>query len=743
MRIMHIISGGDVGGAKTHVLSLLKGLKQRHEILLVCFVEGPFAAEACGMGIPVQVMADCGFLASRDKILQLIRNKKMELVHCHGSRANLMGWLLKRNLEVPVITTIHSDPKLDYLGRPLSNLTYGTANRMALRRMDHWVCVSERLRDALIESGKDPQNIFTIVNGVDFVNIPQVVPRDAFWKSLNFPVEESNIVFGIAARVSPVKDIGTLIRAFAKAVAQEPGIRLAIAGDGEQRQELEQLAQDICPAGTVLFAGWLQDTGSFFSSLDVNMLTSLSEGLPYAIPEGARMHCPTIATRVGAIPRIVVDGETGFLVTPGDVDTLAERMVQIARDGPLRRKMGDAIYECVRRSYSADAMVRAQEEIYETILRRRRRPVGQKDGVLICGAYGNGNVGDETILEAILQQLRSHDPDMPICVMSKRPKQTAQRNRVSSIYTFNPWKAGREMKKARLFISGGGSLIQDATSTRSLLFYLHAIRSANRHGCKVMMYGCGIGPVSRSANRRRAAKVIEANVDMISLRDPDSKLELESLGVSRPKVQVTADPALLQTISDEKEQLYRDYCRQAGLRPESKYCLFALRPWVSVGRRLQVFADAAQFVYEHYGLIPVFFQLEPGRDREITLAAAELVRCPSIVLPPVSDGAVICALMRDMKLVISMRLHALIFASGQGTPVVGISYDPKVSGFMDYMGQENYISSEEVTGEALCDLIDSAMACTLEQGELLNRLRELAGRNDALAWKLINGEPIE
>ena len=90
-----------------------------------------------------------------------------------------------------------------------------------------------------------------------------------------------------------------LIRAFAAAVSQEPGIRLAIAGDGEQRKELEQLAAKLCPAGTVAFLGWLTDTDSFYNALDVNMLTSLSEGLPYAIPEGARMHCATISTHVG------------------------------------------------------------------------------------------------------------------------------------------------------------------------------------------------------------------------------------------------------------------------------------------------------------------------------------------------------------------------------------------------------------------------------------------------------------
>lgn len=742
MRIIHIISGGDVGGAKTHVLSLLKGLGERHEILLVCFMEGPFAQDARRMGIPTRVFPGKNLPGIVRELEAIIRRDKFQLIHCHGARGNAMGVLLKK-LGLPVLSTVHSDPKLDYMGRFVANLTYGSINRLALRRMDYWVAVSDVTKQLLVSRGFDVQRIFPIYNGVDFSAPPEVTDRRTFLGQLGLDWDDSQVVFGIAARISPVKDMGTLISAFGKVAASVPNVKLLIAGDGEQRQELERQADRLCPKGSWHFAGWLQGVDSFYNALDVNLLTSLSETFPYAISEGARMRCATIATAVGGVPRMVRDGVTGFLIKPGDVEALAARMTQVAQDEKLRRSLGDAIYEKVRREFSVEAMVRTQEEIYETILRRRRRPANEKDGVLICGAYGNGNVGDETILEAILQQMRRHDPDMPICVMSKRPRQTCRRNLVSSVYTFDFLKTRREMKKARLFISGGGSLIQDATSTRSLLFYLHAIRSAHRHGCKVMMYGCGIGPVSRKANRRRAARIIDNNVDLISLRDPDSRRELERLGVSRPLIQVTADPALLQAIPDEKEQAYRELCKQAGLKPEGRYCLFALRPWGSVGRKLQVFAHAAAYAYERYGLTPVFFQLEPGKDREITLATAELVRCPKVVLPAISDGAVICALMRDMKLVISMRLHALIFAAGQGTPVVGISYDPKVSGFMDYLGQENYISSEEITDGSLCDLIDGAMGCTLEQGQLLDRLLELAGRNDELAWKLIRGEPIE
>ena len=91
MKIIHLISGGDVGGAKTHVLSLLRGLGEAHQVLLVCFMEGPFAQEAREMGIPVQVLAGWNLVRVKKRLEELIRLERFELVHCHGSKANQIG----------------------------------------------------------------------------------------------------------------------------------------------------------------------------------------------------------------------------------------------------------------------------------------------------------------------------------------------------------------------------------------------------------------------------------------------------------------------------------------------------------------------------------------------------------------------------------------------------------------------------------------------------------------------------
>lgn len=735
MKIIHMISGGDVGGAKTHVLSLLAGLNKTETVHLICFTEGPFADEARQLGIPTTVIADSSLLRTGKRILAMIRHDGYQVIHCHGARANMMGMLLRKKAGVPVISTIHSDYRLDYLGRPMAALTYGNINKIALRRFDAWVGVSAGMTDLLISRGFDPQRVYTLYNGVDFSRQPEIVPRDAYLKSIGLSVEEDTVVFGIAARINPVKDMTTLIRAFAAAVEECPNIRLVIAGDGEQEAEIRALARELCPSGTVCFAGWVQQIDSFYNALDVNVLTSLSETFPYALTEGARMHCATIASRVGGVPYLIDDGFNGLLFEPRDVAKLTSHMVYFARHREERLAMGEKLYEKARRDFSLEAMVSKQESIYETIIRRAKRPAGLRDGVVICGAYGKGNSGDNAILNAIVEQLHHIDPDLPITALSRDPMETKLCAGIDAVYTFSVFKIGRLLRRTKLYISGGGTLMQDATSTRSLLYYLFSIRQAHRRGCKVMLYGCGIGPISKERNQKRTAKVLNRYVNIISVRDRYSIDTLEQLGVTEPEIHLNADPALLIDPPDTDE--LRSYLRRSGLVEGKSYVMIALRPWDGFTEKIGAFAAAAEYLHREYGLIPLLYAMEPARDEAAVKAVAEKIHCPHLVLSAGTNGAEILALVRRMSLVISMRLHTLIFASGQGVPVVGIVYDPKVSGFLDYLGQDLYLPLQEVNLGALADLIDAAMAEEPFESENIQRLRRLSAENEALARRLL------
>ena len=734
MKILHLISGGDVGGAKTHVLSLLEGLGRTEQVHMVCFTDGEFAADARKLGISLTVL-DGGLSDARNRIFAMIRHDGYELLHCHGARANMMGMLLRKKAGIPMVTTVHSDYRLDYMGRPLAAMTYGTINKIALRRFDSWIGVSGDMTDTLISRGFDPQRIYTIYNGVDFSLPAPALSREEYLAGIGLDVRPDTVVFGIAARINPVKDMTTLVRAFAEAVKECPNIRLVIAGEGEQEAEIRSLAKELCPPGTVCFAGWVTDTGSFYHALDVNLLTSLSETFPYALTEGARMHCATIASRVGGVPYLIDEELNGLLFTPRDVAQLAAHMVFMAKNPQKRLAMGEALYEKTKREFSLEAMISKQKAIYETIIRRSLRPKKSRDGVVICGAYGKGNCGDNAILNAIVSQLQDIDPDLPITALSRQPYETRKCARINAVYTFHLLKVRRLVSRSKLYISGGGTLMQDATSTRSLLYYLYGIRQAKNCGCRVMLYGCGIGPISRPRNQRRAAKTLNLYADVISVRDRYSEELLRSLNVTRPEIHLNADPALL--MDPDRENPMGGYLHRCGIVEGKQYVMVAVRPWQGFDKKISAIAAAAEYAYEEYGLVPLLYAMEPTRDLPAVRAVAAKLRCPHLMLEAGSSGQEVLALIRRMSLVISMRLHTLIFAAGQNIPMVGIVYDPKVDGFLDYLGQDLYLPLQEVNTAALSDLIDAALAEKSFNDENLKRLRHLAAENETLARQLL------
>ncbi len=743
MKVIHLISGGDTGGAKTHVHSLLHGLDGKVELTLVCFMEGPFTHEARELGIPTIVMPGHNMPRILHKLKRMILDEKYDIIHCHGARGNLIGSLLRRITGLPVITTVHSDYRLDYLGRFFSRLTYGTINSIALRTLDYRIGVSDAMVDLLISRGFDPNKLFSIYNGLDFTPRPAAMERGEFFRSVGLDADEDNIVIGIAARLNPVKDIATLIRAFALAHAKRPELRLLIAGDGAQMNELQSLARSLGVQQSVCFAGWLSDVDSFYHAIDVNTLTSLSETFPYSLTEGARAALPTIASRVGGVPYLIDHGANGLLFEAGNADALASHMVTLASDPALRNRLGKNLYQKARQMYSLDATVNRQIEIYQAVLRRHSHSKQNKNGILVCGAYGRGNAGDDAILEAILAELHQIDRDAPIWVLSRKPKRTRLTYRVNSIYAFSALRWLHRMRHTQLYINGGGSLMQDVTSSRSLWFYLFTIWCAKRLGNKVMMYGCGIGPVLRPSNRKLTSRVLQTSVDAITLRDSHSKTELADMGVTNPKVLLSADPTVI--LPPASPEIIDGLMESHGLDPNGRYIGLALRSWRGFPAKAHLFGALADLAWEKYGLTPVFLSIEPRLDVPAAqLAAAHIKKAPYHIIEHSGSSAHTIGLFSRMQVVVSMRLHALIFAASQQVPVVGVVYDQKVSSFLSYIGQNLYCGLNDATIEILSDHLDSAYR-RIEDSEFLHsgvaRLLDVEAMNSLTAKELYGGDP--
>ena len=726
MRVMHVMGGGDVGGAKTHIMNMVTGLTRRNEVMLVSFRAGPFADEARERGIDVRVIERHNPFRAAREMRELVDQFQPDIIHCHGGRANLMGAMVRRSRRVPVLTTVHSDYKLDYLGNPLKQHTFGAANAVALRFLDFYQPVADRMARTLIERGFDPEHIVKIYNGMDFHRPEGEFDRAQYLKeNYGTEIEEGDVLCGIAARLTAVKDIQTTVRAFAKALEDAPQLRLFIAGEGEDEEMLRKLAAQLGVSERVTFCGWVSPVEPFFRAMDINLLSSVSETFPYSILEGICAGCATICSDVGGMPELIDTGENGYIFPVGDDKKLSEYMVRLANDAQLREQFAHDLYEKASRDFSKDKMCERQEANYRHLLARFHRPKNERESIMICGAYGRGNAGDDAILEAIVQEMRALDPERTICVMSRRPKETRLVYRTGAVYTFNIFSVLHKFRKAALYINGGGSLMQDVTSTRSLWYYCYTLRAAKKRGCKVMMYGCGIGPINRAGNRKMAAKTIDRSVDRITLRDDNSRHELADMGVTRPDIRVSADPTII--LDAAPAEVVSLAMEQSGIDPNGRYIGFGLRHWKGLDAALPAIAAAANYAYEKHGLTPVFVPIEFPSDLTPAERVGSLLRCPWYAVRTRQPIEVTIGILARMKTVVGIRLHSLMFSAGQGVPVVGLSYDIKVDGFLKYIGSRTCLQLRTVQADELCRLIDECVSGALD-GEVRRTAQMLRER---------------
>jgi len=726
MRIMYFAGGGDIGGAKTHILSLGRELAKDNAFHLVSFRPGPFAEEAESLGLSVSVAPHpWNLIQCLNVALEAVREFKPDVIHCHGTKANMMGVLVKMRTHIPVLTTVHSDPARDYMGMPLKQAVFGNINLLALKHMDFYMSVATRMEESLIHRGVDPQKIFIIHNGLDFSTASET-PR---------PVEkEGDIVVGIAARLTPIKNISTLLKAFAIAHEKNPRLRLKIAGIGEEENELRSLAKKLGIADRVDFVGWITDMERFFADVDINVLSSFSETFPYSLLEGAFQHCPAIASAVGGIPELIEHGKSGFLFRPDDAETFADYIYRVSVDGELRQKLGEGLFRRAKDLFSLDHMRDTQLKAYETVIQRVSHRK-ERRGAVICGAYGRGNAGDEAILQAIVSQMRGIDPDMPLTVMSRNKQETRLRNHTDSIFIFNVFAFLRKLKHAKIFINGGGSLIQDVTSSRSLYFYLFTLWAARLCGCRVIMYGCGIGPINHGFNRRIAGNVLNHNVEVITLRDSISVDVLGSMGVTNPTIRLSADPTVtLVPASAERVQEIR---REIGIPENAKVIGFCLRNWPTFTHP-EYFAAAADYAYDKYGLTPVFIPIELPRDVSAAEKVTAYMKQPHFCGKERYRAEELIALLGSMEAVVGMRLHSLIFATSGGAPVIGVSYDVKVDSFFRDIHSDAAKGLESLSAEWLIHEIDRLAAMDFPRAEEAREILRAGERiNTDYARKLL------
>ena len=314
--------------------------------------------------------------------------------------------------------------------------------------------------------------------------------------------------------------------------------------------------------------------------------------------------------------------------------------------------------------------------------------------VVISGYYGFGNCGDEAVLLSIVESLKQFNPDLQIVVLSGNPKETRELHSVEAVNRWNPFMITNKLLTCRLFISGGGSLLQDATSTKSLRYYLAIINIARILGKRIMIYSQGIGPLSKEKNRARVARALN-RCHTITVRDEHSAELLRELGIMRD-IHVTCDPVMALCVENANiEEVNVDLLKIGipGIEAENRKPLLiaAIRPWGddSQIRPVSEFLDKRVKDGWDVLLVPAHYPADKAASDEICHYMTE----KPYLLDKCMSAREFLALTARADMVFSMRLHGLICAYAVETPIIALSYDPKVDAFMEQAGLEEYCLS--------------------------------------------------
>lgn len=321
--------------------------------------------------------------------------------------------------------------------------------------------------------------------------------------------------------------------------------------------------------------------------------------------------------------------------------------------------------------------------------------------VVLSGYYGFDNLGDEAVLQSIIQALQFEEPNLEIMVLSNDPENTEKRYGVRAQSRWQLAEVFRALKKTDFLISGGGSLLQDTTSQMTIPYYLGIVALARLLGKKVAFYAQGVGPISGGLGKI-LTRIIANRVQLITVRDQDSLDLLKSLGVKRPELRVTVDPVvLLNPEKSEKSGMrkiheLKEKCHTMG----HPLIGIAPRPWQNNQRYQDELIKTARRLAEEKQakilLIPMHAELDLPFCQEMAEKLSGAMVLKEQLLP-----AELLAVYQMLDFLIGIRLHSLIFAAVVNLPHVGISYDPKIDSFLARLGDQAVVNIENINSERL------------------------------------------
>ncbi len=393
MRILYILPYLESGGTEKHVLSLIRAFKQEHQVVLAAprgLALSQFLAEEIPYCPFTRLDQDFreGLRTFKTAVREAVDKHEVEIIHIHaGAELMIFARQAVKERRLPLVFTVHG-----YHGGSAS-FSYFLAARIARRYASQVICVAESERRRLLGFGLPARKLEMIYNGVSIDPLlePSASQKAARLQALReeLGLKETDLVIGAVGRLETAKGLEYLIKAFARVHGELAGhagypgrtgrtghdeatlAKLVIVGTGSLENSLKSLAAESGIEKQVIFTGYRTDAEWIMALFDIFVLPSVEEPFGLVCIEAMAEAKPVIASKVGGVPEIVVHGDTGYLTLPGDVEGLAEKILELSNDMERCREMGRRGRERYLAYFTSEAMCKKTFEVYREVVRSK------------------------------------------------------------------------------------------------------------------------------------------------------------------------------------------------------------------------------------------------------------------------------------------------------------------------------------------------------------------------------------
>ena len=672
MKILLLTDRMEAGGAETHVTELARGLVRLGADVTLTSGGGAMSDVLSQEGVRVLQMPlfkrnPVLWLQMRLRLSRLVKREKYDVLHAHARIPASLIRGLGRRYGCAELVTVHAK----YLPSPL------------LSRFSYWgrttVTVSEDLAAYLQKQYRVPaERIHVIANGIDCARFSP----DPSSKKESEPL---GLLF--ASRLDADCSLGAelLCRIAPGLLRRFPDLRIGIAGGGNAFSHIKSLALEanrIIGFEAVTLHGHVKDMASLLKKQEIFV------GVSRAAMEAGASGCAVILCGNEGYGGILT-AETAHAAAlsnfccrdcrRADTYRLQNDLLSLLESPELRHRYASESQALIQSRFGTEKMCRETYALYHHSL----TPTPKKT-VTVGGYFGCGNLGDDLLLIGFLEGLHSVAPDIRVLAFTGDPHRDSRRFGIKCVNRHNPFSLLAALLRSDAFLLGGGSLLQNATSNRSLYYYLLLLRLARLMGATPILYSAGIGPLEGKRPLVRTKKALH-RCAYLSLRDPISLRLTEALGIDRSRLYEGADPALLSPLPPVSRSAY--LLQALELDERTPYLCIILKGGRKDTDVQRIVTAAVRMLCKRHFLRPIFLIFDPNHDRQASISAAQTLdaRCYTPSAP--SQAA---ALIKKAQAVITMRLHGMVLATATGTPAVGVVCDPKekkITAFANQSGQ--------------------------------------------------------